>query len=113
VVRDLLEEALRMRRCPGIVFVDGPTGRRPVLAGAGLEVWEVVKAYRDCGEDFKKLKETLDWLSPRQLRDAFHYWHLYPEEVEKKLRRKGSSKPRQLNFISISSLGLDGQALSR
>jgi uncharacterized protein (DUF433 family) len=64
VVRDLLEEALRMRRCPGIVFVDGPTGRRPVLAGTGLEVWEVVKAYRDCGEDFKKLKETLDWLSP-------------------------------------------------
>ena len=81
-----------MRRCPGIVFVDGPTGRRPVLAGTGLEVWEVVKAYRDCGEDFKKLKETLDWLSPRQLRDAFHYWHLYPEEIEEEIRRQEELK---------------------
>jgi uncharacterized protein (DUF433 family) len=92
VVRDLLEEALRMRRCPGIVFVDGPTGRRPVLAGTGLEVWEVVKAYKDCGEDFEKLKETFDWLSPRQLRDALHYFRLYPKEIEEELRRQEELK---------------------
>ena len=82
------------RRCPGIVFVDGPTGRRPVLAGTGLEVWEVVKAYKDCGEDFEKLKETFDWLSPRQLRDALHYFRLYPKEIEEEIRRQEELKSR-------------------
>ena len=34
-VIDLLTEALRMRRVPGIAFTDTVTGRRPVLAGTG------------------------------------------------------------------------------
>jgi uncharacterized protein (DUF433 family) len=115
VVRDLLEEALRMRRCPGIVFVDGPTGRRPVLAGTGLEVWEVVKAYRDCGEDFEKLKETFDWLSPRQLRDALHYFTFAftPKRLRRRSAAKRSSNPGPLNSIPTSSLDLNGQALPR
>ncbi len=33
----LLIEALKMRRVPGIVMVDGPTGRRAVVAGSGLD----------------------------------------------------------------------------
>lgn len=88
VIRDFLEEAVRMRRCPGIAFVQGPTGRRPVLAGTGLEVWEIVRAYKACGEDFEKLKGAFDWLSPRQLRDALNYWRLYPEEIEEEIRRQ-------------------------
>ena len=39
---ELLDEALRQRRAPGVAFVDGATGRRAVLAGTGLEVWEIV-----------------------------------------------------------------------
>ncbi len=38
VLRELLEEAVKMRRCPGIVFADGPSGRRARVAGTGLEV---------------------------------------------------------------------------
>jgi len=85
VIRDLLEEALRGRRCPGIAFVDGPTGRRPVIAGTGLEVWEVVKAYKGCGEDFAELKKIYDWLTSQQLRSALAYWQLYPEEIEEEI----------------------------
>ncbi|MBA2345920.1 MAG: hypothetical protein H0V83_12655, partial [Rubrobacter sp.] len=40
----LLREALRMRRVPGIVFVDGLDSRRAAVAGTGLEVWEIVAA---------------------------------------------------------------------
>jgi hypothetical protein len=29
----LLREAVRMRRVPGIVFMDGPAGRRAAIAG--------------------------------------------------------------------------------
>ena len=36
---ELLDEAIRMRRAPGVLFVDGPTGRRAVLAGTALEVY--------------------------------------------------------------------------
>lgn len=88
VIRDFLEEAIRMRRCPGIAFMPGPTGRRAVLAGTGLEVWEVVRAYKACGEDFQKLKEAFDWLSPRQLSEALNYWRLYPEEIEEEIQRQ-------------------------
>lgn len=39
---ELLEEALRMRRCPGILFTSGPAGRRATIAGSGIDVWEII-----------------------------------------------------------------------
>ena len=33
LARDLLMEAIKMRKCPGIAFADGPTGRRARIAG--------------------------------------------------------------------------------
>ena len=47
VVQDLLEEALRMRQCPGIYFADEPAGREAKVAGTGLSVWEVVKVVHE------------------------------------------------------------------
>src|ERR1700683_4534571 len=41
----LVDEALRMREHPGIMFRPGPTGRRAGLAG-GPDVWEIVRAIR-------------------------------------------------------------------
>jgi len=105
VIRDLLEEALRERRCPGITFVDGPTGRRPVIAGTGLEVWEVVKTYKECGEDFAELKKIYDWLTSQQLRSALAYWQLYPEEIEEELARQEelSEKEARANYPHLFS----------
>ncbi|MFQ5794133.1 MAG: DUF433 domain-containing protein [Candidatus Bipolaricaulia bacterium] len=88
VVRELLDEAIRMRRCPGIAFVDGPTGRRPVIAGTGLEVWEVITAYQECSEDFERLKEIYDWLTPIQLRSALAYYRRYPDEIDEEIQRQ-------------------------
>src|SRR5947207_2521761 len=42
----LIEEGLRMERHPGIVFRDGPTGRRAALAH-GPDVWEVISAFEN------------------------------------------------------------------
>ena len=36
---ELLAEAAKMRRCPGVVFADGPSGRRARVEGTGIEVW--------------------------------------------------------------------------
>lgn len=89
VLRELLEEAIRLRRSPGILFLDGPTGRRPVIAGTGLEVWEIIATYQqECAEDFAELQKTYDWLTPTQLRSALAYYSLYPQEIDEEIRRQ-------------------------
>lgn len=45
----LIDEGLRSQEFPGVVFRDGPSGRRAALA-AGLDVWEIVAALRDSDE---------------------------------------------------------------
>ncbi|HVX20500.1 MAG TPA: hypothetical protein VHB02_04065 [Acidimicrobiales bacterium] len=41
MAEELIDEGLRMRRHPGVVFRPGPAGRRPALLD-GPEVWEVI-----------------------------------------------------------------------
>src|SRR5689334_22703259 len=50
VAQELLDEALRMRQCPGIYFADEPSGRTAKIGGTGLAVWEVL---RDFSKDQK------------------------------------------------------------
>jgi uncharacterized protein (DUF433 family) len=90
---ELLEEALRMRRAPGVVFVDGPAGRRAAVAGTGLDVWEIVATWRAAGEDFDKLRQSYGWLTEPQLRAALTYYELYPEEIDERLRREAAWTP--------------------
>ena len=42
LVSSLLDEGLKTRRFPGVVYRDGPLGRRAALVG-GPDVWEVVR----------------------------------------------------------------------
>src|SRR5689334_11416101 len=45
----LIDEGLRMADHPGVIFKDGPSGRRAALA-YGPDVWEVVKFLREIDE---------------------------------------------------------------
>jgi hypothetical protein len=45
----LVDEGLRMADHPGILFKDGPAGRRAALA-YGPDVWEVIKVLREVDE---------------------------------------------------------------
>lgn len=85
---ELLDEALRQRRAPGVAFVDGATGRRAVVAGTALEVWEVVAAWKDADEDLARTAEAFPWLSELQVRAAIGYYVLYPDEVDRRLARE-------------------------
>jgi uncharacterized protein (DUF433 family) len=77
-----LTEAEKMRRVPGIIFVDTPVGDRVArIAGTGLEVFEVIGHYRDTGKDWHRLKELFDWLTDEQLRAALTYAEMFPEDV--------------------------------
>ncbi|HUG41747.1 MAG TPA: DUF433 domain-containing protein [Longimicrobiales bacterium] len=88
MVVELLEEAVRTRRAPGIVFADGATGRRPVVAGSGLEVWEVISVWKEMGRNYERLRTAYEWLTEPQVRSALTYYELYEGEVEEHLARE-------------------------
>lgn len=85
IARDLLIEAVKMRRCPGVTFADGPTGRRARIAGTGIDIWEFIATFKGLGENYDKLKQTYHWLSDQQIRSALSYYALYPDEVDEKI----------------------------
>ncbi len=83
---DLMAEAEKMRRVPGITFADGPTGRRARIAGTGIEVFEVIFSYRSMGESWDRLRTAFHWLSDDQLLAALTYAQTYPEEINARIK---------------------------
>ena len=63
VTLDLLSEAIKTRRCPGIVLAEGVSGRRAKVAGTGIEVWEILANYSNVSRG-RRQKEKADGLIP-------------------------------------------------
>lgn len=80
----LVDEGLRMAEHPGVVFKDGPSGRRAALA-FGPDVWEIVKVLREIDERgpaaLAAAAELLA-LPEARVRAAMHYYAAYPNEVD-------------------------------
>jgi uncharacterized protein (DUF433 family) len=83
--QELLTEAIQARKAPGIVFADGPAGRRAVVAGTGLDVWEVIATWQAEQRDAAALRESYPHLSELQLRAALSYYELYPADIDHRL----------------------------
>jgi hypothetical protein len=80
----LVDEGLRMADHPGVVFKDGPSGRRAAVA-FGPDVWEVVKVLRELderGETAVAAAAELLALPEAKVRVAMHYYGAYPEEID-------------------------------
>jgi len=85
----LVDEGLRMAEHPGVVFRDGPTGRRAGLV-TGPDVWEVVRAVRSARTAEPDLEEepllTLvagnAGIPLRMIHTAVRYWAAYPTEID-------------------------------
>ncbi len=83
-----VDEGLRMDEHPGILFRDGPAGRRATVVG-GPDVWEIVRAVKAARSAEPKLPdralltmlEENTGVSRRMLRTALDYWGAYPDEV--------------------------------
>ena len=97
IAKDLLAEAIKMRRCPGIVFVDGVSGRRARIAGTGLEVWEVMSTYRNFDQDSGRLQKAYHWLTEQQLRAAIGYYAVYREEIDELIKLNESWSRETVN----------------
>jgi uncharacterized protein (DUF433 family) len=83
IVSELAEEAIRMRRFPGIVFAGPPGNRRARIAGTGPDIWEVVLTHRSCGENAEQTLQVLEHLSPQHLQIALRYYRACPEEIDR------------------------------
>lgn len=81
---------------PGIVFRDGPMGRRAGLA-AGPDVWEIVGAARESRGQGQKVVERLSELvdlTEGQIRAALRYYGEFPDEVEELIERNREEAER-------------------
>lgn len=80
----MVDEGLRMAEHPGVVFKDGPSGRRAALS-LGPDVWEIVKASREMderGEAAVRAVADLLNLTAEQVRAALRYYADHHEEVD-------------------------------
>ncbi|MFH1075885.1 MAG: DUF433 domain-containing protein [Pseudomonadota bacterium] len=87
VINDLLEEAIKIRRCPGITFADGVNGRRARIAGTGIEVWEIIMSYESLNSDLARLKKAYHWLTEQQIMAAIGYYRTYPDEIKAQIEK--------------------------
>jgi len=79
-----IEEGMRIDRHPGIVFRNGPAGRRAIVVG-GPDVWQVIVAARSAPERGEKLIDALAeriGVSKEKIRIAIRYYAEYPDEVD-------------------------------
>lgn len=81
VTQELLEEALRMRQCPGIYFANEPSGRTAKIGGTGLGVWEVMRDFGN-DQDIDRLRKAFPQLSQAQITAALMYYARYRGEVQ-------------------------------
>lgn len=83
-----IDEGMRMDDHPGIVFRDGPTGRRAGLA-QGPDVWQVVEGVRASGRGEAAVRAAADWMSltEAQIRAAIRYYSEFPDEINERIRR--------------------------
>jgi uncharacterized protein (DUF433 family) len=84
LVSQLVEEGLLMRRFPGLVFRDGPTGRRAALTGS-LDVWEIIALLQDYAGDERAILAAYPSLSPAALKTARAYYAERTQEIDARI----------------------------
>jgi len=87
LVANVLDEGLKTRGFPGIVYRDGPVGRRATILG-GPDVWEVIRALKQASgpaeRRIKTLAQQLD-LPAKRIRLALDFYAAFPEEIDARI----------------------------
>jgi hypothetical protein len=103
VANRFVDEALRMEDHPGIVFRDGPTGRRAVLIG-GPDVREVIRAVRSAraaepeldADGIVALVTANTGVPARLVETAIRYWAAFPDDIDAWIRDVEAFEEQQL-----------------
>jgi uncharacterized protein (DUF433 family) len=81
LARTLLDEGLRRESHPGIVFREGPAGRRAAIEGRRLDVWQVMETVWASDGNVDEAADYLQ-LRPDQVRAAVSYYTEFPDEID-------------------------------
>jgi hypothetical protein len=93
----LIDEGLRMEDHPGVVFRDGPAGRRAALAG-GPDVWEAIETVKGTGlTGDEAVKAAAEWgvLTQAQVRAAVRYYADFREEIDGRIAHNREEADRR------------------
>jgi hypothetical protein len=104
VVEELTEEASKMRRFPGIAFRGAGARRRAWVIGAGMDVWEIIEAFRDFGSIDRMAAESE--LQRREIALSLAYAEKYPDEIDGAIaenRRPLNELQELYPFLDIAS----------
>jgi hypothetical protein len=92
----LIDEGLRMADHPGVIFKDGPSGRRAALA-YGPDVWEVIKFLREVDERgpaaIDAAAEVLA-VDTSRIAAAISYYGDYSEEIDAEIAAADEASAR-------------------
>jgi len=92
----LIDEGLRMADHPGVIFKDGPSGRRAALA-CGPDVWEVIKFLREVDERgpaaIDAAAEVLA-VDASRISTAISYYGDYSEEIDAEIAEADEASAR-------------------
>ena len=101
LVVTLLSEGIKTRRFAGVIYRDGPTGRRAGLVG-GPDIWEIVRSLREAsarGE--KRLQEVAERAGvpiPR-IRLAIDFYASHPDEIDQRIEADAREAERIRELI--------------
>jgi uncharacterized protein (DUF433 family) len=88
LVERVLQEGLIAQDHPGIIFNDGPSGRRAAVVGTGADVWEIISTWRYLGGTEAERRAALEsdyGLKKWQINAALDYFTAFPKEVEDRI----------------------------
>ncbi|MEZ5240018.1 MAG: ribbon-helix-helix protein, CopG family [Microthrixaceae bacterium] len=87
LVTALLDEGMKTHRFPGIVYRDGPTGRRARIVG-GPDVWEIIRAVAHAkgrGEARLRAVAKAHDLPLDRARLAVEFYAAFPGEIDERI----------------------------
>jgi hypothetical protein len=92
----LIDEGLRMADHPGVIFKDGPSGRRAALA-YGPDVWEVIKFLREVDERGPAAIDAaaeVFAVDAGRVGTAINYYGDYPDEIDAEMAEADEASAR-------------------
>jgi hypothetical protein len=85
LVATMLDEGLKIRRFPGIVYRDGPAGRRAGLV-MGPDIWEIIRDLRHApGHGMERIENLASevGIPVERIRLAVDFYAEYPDEIDR------------------------------
>src|SRR5579864_112199 len=92
----LIDEGLRMTDHPGVIFKDGPSGRRAALA-YGPDIWEIIKFLREVDERGPTAIDAaaeVFALDASRIAAAISYYGDYSDEVDAEIAEADEASAR-------------------